>query len=140
MSLGMNSEGASGMHATGAAPPWYFYDYPSMGSDNYINNLLSGTALGHGSGGDSFFSLNEKGAAAEGHAGGHEEKSSPGSTLLKWGIGILAAAALWKMATRKQAENTMRGLTSRLTGVKDRLIRPKTAPAAEKPEKPIETP
>lgn len=110
MSLGMNSDGALGMHQ-GAATPSHFYDYPSMGSEKYINNLL-----GHEAPADGFFSL-----AEEAPAEAHEQKGSPVKTLMKWGLGIVAAVALWKVATRQKGENLMQGITSKVSEIRKKL-------------------
>lgn len=118
MSVGMNTDSH---HATGAsATSGHGQSVPSIpglpnvndGAPRYIDGLLS-PVLGSAehSNGDFFSSLD-----GESHHG--EEQKSTTNTVVKWGIGLLAAAVLWKAGLNQKVGDLIRSTATKMRNAK----------------------
>jgi hypothetical protein len=74
----------------------------------YIDRLLSENGMGDNVPKEDFFS------PTDGSNHHTEEKKSWTSTALKWGVGLLAAAALWKVAVNRKAGDAVRSAATRI--------------------------
>lgn len=84
-----------------------------MDPQTYIKRLLAENGgITDAPNGD-FFSLTGGQGGSGGEGEGHQ-KSNPGSTILKWGVGILAAIALWKLVLTKKTGSLAQSTVTKL--------------------------
>jgi hypothetical protein len=113
MSVGMNAEGhhATGAHAASGQSLPSIPGLPSVVKSDpqtYIDRLLSENGMGESVPKEDFFS------PTDGSSHHKEEKKNLTNTLLKWGVGILAAAVLWRVAINRKAGNLLSSMGAKL--------------------------